>query len=499
MVTIQSAKIVPIVKKLDSSLQLPGYAVVLLRLTEDGVDMEHLDQLQQDFEKLLFTTARRCTLLKSEIECLDEDEEKQSSQEVNVMDDQLLKCGRGRGILKKIKKQVKINISKKNGLNAIVDTFTVPLRQQFVASLLEEKQSPVFCVSTSNHNRNRPYLRKILEKELFKEEVLDDDGVPINFKELKALKFSAEQDPCRQNVRDSLQEVDEKVIEMYKAMKGKVLGRMIEPETAVQVAIAFTPQLLVVISTSIWIFDQSSDWPFGVFPNGFNRNFVIFFQTFMYCLISNGYFIFQVSYFSILAHVQIHLRNLNKQINRIIHDSARDCFGVNTDSDKIMNENIPWKYLEKRLQSAILYHVAIISVSKKIEKTFRMSNLTVFLILTIIICLLVFQISLIEPSSSVFWIDVSYILPLTSLLVMNCYNGNEIIIKSEQIGNACYNLNFVGTDIRFQKSLVFMIQRSQKPIVFTVGKFASLSLMTALSAARAGYSYFMLLRRMTQE
>ncbi|KAF5301372.1 hypothetical protein FQA39_LY10770 [Lamprigera yunnana] len=69
-------EIVPIVKKLDCSLQLPGYAVVLSRSTADGVDMEHLDQLQQDFEKLLFTTARRCTLLKSEIECLDEDEEK---------------------------------------------------------------------------------------------------------------------------------------------------------------------------------------------------------------------------------------------------------------------------------------------------------------------------------------------------------------------------------------------------------------------------------------
>ncbi|KAF5288804.1 hypothetical protein FQA39_LY15232 [Lamprigera yunnana] len=344
-------EIFPIVKKLDCNLQLPGYGAVLTRTSEDGVGMEDLDQLQQDFEKLLSTAARRRTLLKSEIECLDQDEEKrkckkykqqlplkyknmdekikpkeerndhvvikpnhncqvnkvvadsslnregprvilprndifenfwssvepfcgpvtkddlsfldelirESSQEVNVnipdlgnhyaadWDDQLLKRGRGRGISKKTKKQVKINIStvnhsKKNGLNAMVDTFTAPLSQQFVASLLEEKQSPGFCVSTSNHIRNRPCLRKRLKKEI-KEEVLDDDAhmdssksdwvlseiqkcmaelktvQSRNFKELKALKFSAEQDLRRQKVRDSLQEVDEKVIEMYKAMK----------------------------------------------------------------------------------------------------------------------------------------------------------------------------------------------------------------------------------------------------------------------------------------
>ncbi|KAF5294655.1 hypothetical protein FQA39_LY02787 [Lamprigera yunnana] len=92
-----------------------------------------------------------------------------------------------------------------------------------------------------NHNRNGTCLRKKLKKEI-KEEVLDDDDhidssksgwvlseiqkcmaelntvQSRNFKELKALKFSAEQDLRRQKVRDSLQEVDEKVIEMYKAM-----------------------------------------------------------------------------------------------------------------------------------------------------------------------------------------------------------------------------------------------------------------------------------------
>lgn len=56
------------------------------------------------------------------------------------------------------------------------------------------------------------------------------------------------------------------------------------------------------------------------------------------------------------------------------------------------------------------------------------------------------------------------------------YWGNEMIQQYSAIADACYEVDFVGIDRRFQKGLCMIIQRSQKPIKFTVGKFTPLTL-----------------------
>ncbi|KAK4871682.1 hypothetical protein RN001_015806 [Aquatica leii] len=82
-----SNNIFPIVRILENHL-LPGYAGVLTRSAEDGVGMEDLDQLQLDLERLLSTTASRHRLLKSEMECLDQVEEKRKNKKFKLSDKQ---------------------------------------------------------------------------------------------------------------------------------------------------------------------------------------------------------------------------------------------------------------------------------------------------------------------------------------------------------------------------------------------------------------------------
>ncbi|XP_071054596.1 transcriptional adapter 3-A [Onthophagus taurus] len=66
----------PVIKQSDNAKILPRYTGILSRPVDDGVSMDDLDQLQQDFEKLLSTSAVRNRLLRSEVESMDKVEKK---------------------------------------------------------------------------------------------------------------------------------------------------------------------------------------------------------------------------------------------------------------------------------------------------------------------------------------------------------------------------------------------------------------------------------------
>ncbi|KAF5291587.1 hypothetical protein FQR65_LT01900 [Abscondita terminalis] len=140
-----------------------------------------------------------------------------------------------------------------------------------------------------------------------------------------------------------------------------------------------------------------------------------------------------------------------------------------------------WNRLQKLLKDVVTYHSAILNVSKLIDEAFHLCHLVKFLSVSILLCLLVYGMSTISVSDGLFWIHIVY--AIFFLLVTNIvyYFGNEITIQSQEIGYCCYNLQFVGVDIRFQKGLLLIIQRSQRPIQMTVGKFFPLSLATSIA------------------
>lgn len=59
-----------------------------------------------------------------------------------------------------------------------------------------------------------------------------------------------------------------------------------------------------------------------------------------------------------------------------------------------------------------------------------------------------------------------------------CFWGQRVSNDSVNIAKACYDIDFVGTDLSFQKSVKIMIQAAQTPTTFTAGGYADLSLVT---------------------
>lgn len=61
--------------------------------------------------------------------------------------------------------------------------------------------------------------------------------------------------------------------------------------------------------------------------------------------------------------------------------------------------------------------------------------------------------------------------------------GNEITLESANVGKVVMEIDYVGTPKSFQKSLVLLMARSQRPVVVTAGKFVNLSLETLVTVS----------------
>ncbi|KAB0800143.1 hypothetical protein PPYR_08023 [Photinus pyralis] len=86
---------------------------------------------------------------------------------------------------------------------------------------------------------------------------------------------------------------------------------------------------------------------------------------------------------------------------------------------------------------------------------------------------------------------------ITSMFVLS-YFGTQLSTASQNVANACYELDFIGLDVRFQKSLLMIIMRCQRPAWLSVGGFTNLSIAVFTWMMRSTYSYFMILRKNQQ-
>lgn len=66
----------------------------------------------------------------------------------------------------------------------------------------------------------------------------------------------------------------------------------------------------------------------------------------------------------------------------------------------------------------------------------------------------------------------------TLQVAMVCYWGEEILAESGNVGEAIYETNFVGVDLRFQNGLILIIRRSHNLLRVTAGGFTNIGLYT---------------------
>ncbi|KAF2891686.1 hypothetical protein ILUMI_14487, partial [Ignelater luminosus] len=71
-------------------------------------------------------------------------------------------------------------------------------------------------------------------------------------------------------------------------------------------------------------------------------------------------------------------------------------------------------------------------------------------------------------------------------VLLICYWGEQLYFESGMVGLAAYESNFLETKLSHQRSIAFIIRRSQNPAQLTAGKFTVIGIETFAWAKHAG-------------
>ncbi|KAK4882956.1 hypothetical protein RN001_006275 [Aquatica leii] len=142
------------------------------------------------------------------------------------------------------------------------------------------------------------------------------------------------------------------------------------------------------------------------------------------------------------------------------------------------NSDVYWNALRKEIEKCVVYHIHITKTLKKFEGMFSIAMLFVFISFSCNVCFDMYRASIIPLQNMGFYRTVFEVTIVLAALFLINKCGETVTYESEQVANAVYNIEFVGTDVRFQKCLVNLIRQSQKPIRVKAGKFIDMSLLS---------------------
>ncbi|XP_044258923.1 odorant receptor Or1-like [Tribolium madens] len=171
---------------------------------------------------------------------------------------------------------------------------------------------------------------------------------------------------------------------------------------------------------------------------------------------------------------------------------------------KILNNSLQTLKLDYKAKSRenrqkliqnVIHHQGIIHFAQEMTGLFTTCIMSQFVVSVIIICITMFQMSLVSPLSLQFLSMALYQTCMITEIFLWCYYGNEIILQSNKLTQSVYMSQWLDFPKEFKKDLLFFMTRSQKPLKLYAGGYFTLSLETFMAIVKSSWSYFAVLNR----
>ncbi|KAK4887851.1 hypothetical protein RN001_004122 [Aquatica leii] len=182
---------------------------------------------------------------------------------------------------------------------------------------------------------------------------------------------------------------------------------------------------------------------------------------------------------------------------KVLRITIKERFKVIQDlkDNSSISEETKYQFLRQMVKDTVTHHLTLISLTNNI-KTMCSSLLLITVISSIsIMTFSLYYASVLPMLSTAALLSYFEISAIASTLFLVSYFGTQLAIASENIAHTFYEMDFVGLDVRFQKSLLLIIMRGQKPSWLTIGGFTNLSIGVFAWVIRTTYSYLMILRK----
>ncbi|PSN45085.1 Odorant receptor 98 [Blattella germanica] len=152
-----------------------------------------------------------------------------------------------------------------------------------------------------------------------------------------------------------------------------------------------------------------------------------------------------------------------------------------------------FKAIEQELNRSIVHHQQILEYMQALENAMNFSICTIFLFLMATLCIISFSAVKVlnDPVELEQVIHLNIV--FTIYLFILCGFGTLLTNKAQYIAEAAYGVDWVGTPLSIQSSILIIITQSNKEFTLTAGKFVPVSNKTMLSILSEAWSLFMFL------
>nr|XP_050863389.1 uncharacterized protein LOC127069859 [Vespula vulgaris] len=159
---------------------------------------------------------------------------------------------------------------------------------------------------------------------------------------------------------------------------------------------------------------------------------------------------------------------------------------------KITNENKP------ALKLCIRHHDCIYKFANNVIKMFEFTIFIQFFITTSTVCFTLYQLTKVSPISFECVKILLYMCCVLIQVYLYCWYGSLIETKSKEISMTIFNIDWITLSDDIRKTLLFMMKRTMKPIVFVVIRILPVNLDSFVSVLKTSYSAYNILQQ-TQE
>ncbi|XP_011869953.1 PREDICTED: odorant receptor Or1-like isoform X2 [Vollenhovia emeryi] len=150
-----------------------------------------------------------------------------------------------------------------------------------------------------------------------------------------------------------------------------------------------------------------------------------------------------------------------------------------------------------RMSESIRHHLSIYKYAKTVNVTFSKVLFIQFFVSTMVICISVYYMSTHITELSEITTLLAYTISMFVQIYIYCWSGNEVILKSQNIGDAVYHMDWPLLSVNERKALLMIMMRSTIPIKFTSSFLITFSLQSYSNILKTSYSAFNVLQTRT--
>ncbi|XP_050451475.1 odorant receptor 67a-like [Cataglyphis hispanica] len=127
------------------------------------------------------------------------------------------------------------------------------------------------------------------------------------------------------------------------------------------------------------------------------------------------------------------------------------------------------------VRELVHHHRYVYRLAERVNTVFTLMILLQFSISSTVLCLSIYKMSTKSLLSFEFAWSLSYLGCMLMQIYLYCWFGNEVTLKSIEVGNAIYEMDWPILPVDLMKTLLLIIIRSKKPIKITSGYIVTLS------------------------